>query len=382
MRRTRYASGLDMKMKAEMTGKERILAALRRQPVDRVPWVPLIVPYTITGFPKETPHRVAEAQRAVGCDIWTQAVVDRIGLWLPKNGKKIKKIQYYTDGDVVNGYETPEGTITERQRSGIGGSINAPVEYLIKTTQDLRAYRYVLENSFLFIADYSDHYAWEEAIVGEDGVITDVSIGMSPHQMFINLLAGVEHTYDIQSDEPELFDEVMDLMHRQYKQQIRETAKRSKAEIFISSENTSWTTISPARFEKYCAGQLGEYADILHEYGKLHVIHMCGKLSHMTAQIAGCRFDAAADLAPAPTGDMELWELANALPDLAVKGGIGCDTFLAEDPRECYEKAREILERTRGRRGVLLGSGDSVPNGTSLENLRAIKKAVEEAGTC
>ena len=369
-------------MKSEMTGKERILAALRRQPVDRIPWVPLIVPYTIAGFPKETPHRVAEAQRAVGCDIWTQAVVDRIGLWLPKSKSKINKILYFTEGDVVSGYETPEGTITERQRSGVGGSLNAPVEYLLKTTQDLRAYRYVLENSFLFIADYTDHYAWEDAIVGDDGVITDVSIGMSPHQMFINMLAGVEHTYDMQADEPELFDEVMDLMHMQYKLQIKETVKRSKADVFISSENTSWTTLSPKIYEKYCAGQLSEYADILHEYGKLHVIHMCGKLSCMTGQIAGCRFDAVADLAPAPTGDMELWEAAEAFPGLAVKGGIGCDTFIAKDPRVCYDKAIEVIEKTRGRPGVLLGSGDSVPNGTSLENLRAITKAVEEVGYC
>jgi len=29
---------------------------------------------------------------------------------------------------------------------------------------------------------------------------------------------------------------------------------------------------------------------------------------------------------------------------------------------------------------VLLGSGDSVPNGTSLENLRAITDAVREKG--
>jgi len=368
-------------MKPEMTGKERILAALRRQPVDRVPWVPLLVPYTISGFPKETPHRVAEAQRAVGCDIWTQAVVDRIGLWMPKSGK-YKKIQYFVDGDVVNGYETPEGTITERQRSGVGGSINAPVEYLLKTPQDLRIYRYVLENSFLFIADLTDHYEWEDKIVGDDGVITDVSIGMSPHQMLINLLAGVENTYDLQSEEPELFDEVMEIMHRQNLVQIRETARRSKADVFISSENTSWTTISPKLYGKYCARQLSEYADVLHEHGKLHVIHACGKLKFLTEQIASCRFDTMADIAPAPTGDTELWEAAEAFPGMAVKGGIGCDTFISDDPDVCYEKACEILEKTRGRLGVLLGSGDSVPNGTSLENLRAVTKAVKEVGGC
>ena len=369
-------------MNREMTGKERILAALRRQPVDRVPWVPLLVPYTIAGFPKDAPHRVVDAQRAVGCDIWTQALVDRVGLWLPKSGSKIKTIRYFVDGDIVTGYETPEGAITERNRSGVGGSINVPVEFLIKTPQDLRAYRYVLEHTFLFIADLSHHYEWEEEAVGEDGVITDVGIGMTPHQMFINLMAGPENTYYLQADEPDLFDEVMDMMHGQYKIQIRETAKRSKADIFVSSENTSWTTMSPEGYGKYCAGQLSEYADILHEYGKLHVIHMCGKLSHMCEKIAPCRFDAVADLAPAPTGDMELWEIASALPGHAVKGGIGCDTLLADDPEVCYGKAMEILEKTRGRPGVLLGSGDSVPNGASMENLRAVTKAVEEAGRC
>jgi len=365
-----------------MTGKERILAALRCQPVDRVPWVPLLVPYTIAGFPKDTPHRIAEAQRTVGCDIWTQSIADRIGLWFPKPGSKIKRIQYFENGDIITGYETPEGIITDRHRSGIGSSMNAPVKYMIQTPQDLRVFRYVLSKSFLFIADYTDHYAWEEKLVGDDGVITDVGIGLTPHQMFINFHAGVEHTYELQSEEPELFDEVMEIMHQQNLKHIRETAKRSKADIFISSENTSWTIMSPAIFDKYCAAQLSEYADILHEYEKLHVIHMCGKLSYLTENISACRFDCVADVAPAPTGDMELWEIADALPKMAVKGGIGCDTMISEDPRVCYDKAVECLEKTRGRLGVLLGSGDSVPNGTSIDNLRAITKAVEVAGVC
>ena len=363
-----------------MTGKERILAALRRQPVDRVPWVPLLVPYTIAGFPKDAPHRVAEAQRSVGCDIWTQAVADRIGLWFPKPGSKIKRIEYFENIDVITGYETPEGTITERQRSGTGSSMNTTVKYLIETPDDLRVFRYVLNNSFLYIADYTDHYAWEEKLVGNDGVITDVGIGLTPHQMFMNFHAGLENTYNLQADEPEMFDEVMDIMHRQNLKQIKATAKKSKADIFISSENTSWTTLSPAVFKKYCVNQLNEYADILHEHKKLHVVHMCGKLSHLTEMIAPCRFDCVADVAPSPTGDMELWEIADALPEMAVKGGIGCDTMISDDPQECYDKAVECLDKTRGRLGVLLGSGDSVPNGTSLENLRAITRAVMDKG--
>ena len=369
-------------MKQEMTGKERILAALRRQPVDRIPWAPLLVPYTIAGFPKHAPHRVAEAMRAVGCDIWTQALIDRVGIWMPKPKSGVEAIKYFAEGDLVTGYKTPEGTITQREASGCFGSMTIPVDYMITTPQDLRIYRSVLENSFLYTADISDHYDWEASCVGQDGVITDVGIGLTPFQTFVEFLAGVENTYYLLADEPVLFNEVMDLMHQQRLLQIKETAKRSKAEVFVNSENTSWTTMSPAIYKKYCASQLDDYADILHAYGKLHVVHMCGKLSCLSPLIAPGRFDAVVDIAPPPAGDTELWEAALWSPDLAVKGGIGCDVFLSSDPRVCYDKACEIIEKTRGQLGVLLGSGDSIPHGTSMENLRAISKAVEEVGAC
>jgi len=365
-----------------MTGKERILAALKRQPVDRVPWAPLLVPYTIAGFPKEAPHRVAEAMREVGCDIWTQAIADRYGAWLLKSNSKITPINYFENGDIITGYDTPEGIITERQRSGAHGSMNAPVKHMIETPQDLKAYRYVLANGFLFVADLTDHYKWEEAVVKEDGVITDVGIGLSPFKMFIEFLAGVENTYYLLADEPELFNEVMELMHKQRLKQVKETAKRSIAHIFVSSENTSSSTMSPDLYKNYCAQQLSEYSDILHQYGKLHALHMCGKLSLLSQEIAPGRYDAIIDIAPAPTGDMELWEAVEKFPNKAVKGGIGCDTFIAQDPQACYHKALEVLEKTKGKPGVLLGSGDSVPNGTTMEHLRAVTKAVKEAGTC
>jgi len=171
-------------------------------------------------------------------------------------------------------------------------------------------------------------------------------------------------------------------MHRQRLLQIKETARRSKAEVFVNSENTSWTTMSPAIYEKYCARQLDEYADVLHAYGKLHVVHMCGKLSCLSSVIAPGRFDAVVDIAPPPAGDVELWEAALWSDRLAVKGGIGTETFLASDPQVCYDKACEIIEKTRGQLGVLLGSGDSIPNGTSMDNLRAISRAVREVGSC
>ncbi len=361
-----------------MTGRERILAALRRQPVDRVPWAPLLVPYTIAGFPDDFPHHVADAQRAVGCDIWTQAVGDRFGISFPMG--EVKTFSYFEKGDLISGYETPVGRIFERHRSGVGSSLNAPVKPLLETVEDLKVYLYVLENSMNFVVDFTNHAEWEAGRIRDDGIAADAGIGMTPFKTFIELLAGVENTVYFMVDEPELFDEVMTKMHEQRLDILRQVASQSAADVFVNSENTSWTTMSPANYDRYCKQQLDDYTNVLHEYGKIHCVHMCGKLKFLADGIAQNHFDAVIDIAPPQTGDTELWEACELFPNMAVKGGIGCETFIDPDPKVCYRRACEVLERVKHRPGVLLGSGDSMPNGTTIGNLVAIRRAVDDCG--
>ncbi len=57
-----------------MTSRERILAALNREPVDRIPFVPLLDYYTLRDMPSEIPSEVIGAARALGCDLMLRHV--------------------------------------------------------------------------------------------------------------------------------------------------------------------------------------------------------------------------------------------------------------------------------------------------------------------
>lgn len=365
---------------ALMTGRERILSALRGEEVDRIPWVPLIVPYTIAGLSQSVPHMVVETLDYFGCDIFPRGSGDIFAVQLPKSDSRITPFLKYVDGDQVTGYITPEGTIAARWRSIGYGAMTGPVEYLIKTIDDLKAYRYFLQNMVYYYADLSDHFEFEQSIVGDKGVLCDAGIGFTPIQYFLEMLCGVENTYYLMSDAPELFDEVMDMMHQNNKAMLAHIARNSKAEVFSHQENTSSTTMSPAIFERYCLSQLNEYSKIFHNEGKLHVIHMCGKLKKLSHLIAKCECDAITDIAPAPAGDTELWEAKALFGGKLVTGGIGTDTFINSTPEQCYESGAEILKKLKGSRGISLGSGDSVPYGTSAENLFAFRQAVLDFG--
>lgn len=362
-----------------MSGKERILAALRCEEVDRVPCVPLVVAYSAGAFADDMPHYIPDIMRAAGLDIWTQYAADYKRSVVPLPDSGITLIRRFVDGDLLLGYETPVGTITERYRSGAFNSLNPHVEYLLKTPEDLKVFYYVREHSVPRLIDLREHYRWEKRQIGDDGIcVSVISQEMSPFKNFIELIAGVENTYYLMQDEPDLFDATMELMHEQNKELIRQAAARSEAEVFLQSENVSTTTESPTMYQDYLLDPLNDYADIIHDTGKLHVVHMCGKLKLLEKELLAGRYDAIGDISPSPTGDTELWEAAEMWPNKAVKGGLECHDFIAEDPETCYRKAMMILERTRGRNGVLLGSGDSVPYGTTIEHLNAIRRAADD----
>ncbi len=180
------------------------------------------------------------------------------------------------------------------------------------------------------------------------------------------------------AEDEDLFFEVIDLLHEKNKQLMRAQAEQSKAEVFLTSENLSWTCISPSYVESYVIPHLNDYADILHEYGKIYAVHMCGKLKLLEKQLKQGRFDAISDMSPGPAGDTQLWEGAKSYPHLALRGGIGCDVWTDPDPEACYHAAWEILEKCEGRRGIILGSGDSVPAGTTMAHMKAVTRAARD----
>ena len=362
-------------MKEMMSGKERILAAIHSESVDRVPWAPEIVPYTMAGMDANVPQYIPDFMEMIGADIFHRFTV----LLQPKISyrKGVTPVYRFDNGVMVTGYETPVGSIYSKSRY-MASSPDLPTicKFMVETVEDLKVFHYVQENMRIEYLHDFDAYFHDALYIGDRGLVA-TGAPMTPLQCFNNLLSGAENTYYLMADEPDLLDATFDLMHRFNVGQVIELAKCPPL-VFISPENTGTTLLSPGLYEKYCSVWLNAYADIFHDAGKKYFIHMCGKLKFLLNSIAADRFDGVLDIAPLPTGDTELWECKEALCGKVVSGGIDCTTFCAAGPEMAYRRFYEVVKSVGHLKGLMIGSGDSAPFGTTLENLKAFRKALDD----
>ena len=384
-----------------MTSRERILNVLNRKTPDRIPWAPLIDGYYLSSV-KQKINQV-DAIRDFGGDVFARHIptfkqttankslaATRLGSSEDDNGST-NNISYTAgskgdievsiteiDGNITEITKTPLGTLQSKfVRNEISPFIPFPTEHKIKTIEDLKIFRYVVEN-----LEYEPTYNLfekEEIYIGSDGLATTTSPS-APFHSLMEIEFGIENFYYMINDYQTELEELMDVMHERNKE-IYKIIAASPAKVVIDYENTSTTTQSPAIYEKYVERQINDYVDILHKSDKILLIHMCGKLKGLEKQIARGGMDGIVDIAPQPTGDVSLGEARRMWgSDKIVMGGIDATAFKGLTPDGMSEYVKDILKDLGSGEGVLLGSADATPQGTSIENLRAVTEVVRECG--
>jgi uroporphyrinogen-III decarboxylase len=377
-----------------MSSRERLMAALRHEETDRIPWSPLICGYYSLGLPEPLRGNDLEVQRAIGADIMERVSTFVYGQSLPSgippalvvaderttenvtsaNDVVIREIR--KGNRLLRVYETPVGTIREAFETRDSSPWMAfPVEYKIKTREDLNTYRYIVEAQ-----EYQPAYSEFIRIsgeIGEDGLATAPS-PISPFQMLLEAELGVEQFHYFLTDYQDELETLMEIMHAKNMEACKIIAE-SPAEVVILYENTSTSYMSPPMFAQYILEHLNEYADLYHKVDKIVLIHACGKLKDIAEELGLGRYDGICDIAPPPTGDLDLAKAKSIWGERKVAmGGIDATTFASLSPGEMKKHVRGILDRISSHRGVILGSGDAVPAGTPLETLRAVTEVVEE----
>jgi hypothetical protein len=379
-----------------MNSRERLMTVLRVEGLpDRVPWAPLIDGYYMSARPPGTD--ILDAFREVEADIMERHVwTYRVNMNLPREPGAIERFQsegevtFEAEGVVVHlkmepyrkgmlltkSYEVPGRTLTE---SGLlteqSPFLPFPVEPLIKSVEDLEAYEYVVKRR-RFEPNY-DAFVREDSRIGDEGIATD-SGATTPIQELLQHTIGIEAFYTTFYTEHRA--ELESLMKTMHESNLRayEVMADSPAEIVIGYENTSTSFISPTIHREYASPCINDYADVLHEKGKVYLTHRCGTLKALVDAIRDERDDGVVDISPAPTGDLPLWEAREAWPDKVVLGGFDA-TFLTNwTPDRIRDYAAEILEKSGGIDRLILGSADAVPKTALVENLRAVGQFVKE----
>lgn len=371
-----------------MTARERILAALHRQPVDRLPFVPLIDSYTVMDMPAGIPQdNLVVASRMLGCDL----MIRHVPVIVP-NREAFHLLHLGRFRDPVTATSELRGTsYSETLNTPIGsltgvwgftdrvGWIPHPVKHVVNNHDEMKIFHYAVEH----MSAEPEPAAYEmflqiDGAIGDAGIAT-ATLPNTPLMHLIETVWGLETTYYLLHDYREEVEDILAKLHLSLKRKV-EVVAQSPAQVVIQYENTSSTLLSPTIFRRYCLPCINEYADMLAAAGKVFLVHMCGKLHSFVDDLRHGRYAGLADISPAPTGDLPLDEAAKSLAGKVVIGGIDATTFVNGDSEAVRGTIAPLIERIKPLRGVLLGSADTTPRGTPVANFRLIRELVDRVG--
>jgi len=374
-----------------MNSKERLLAVLKGEKSDRIPWAPLIDGYFLSFLKeKNIEMNTVEALRYIGADILERHVTTYTDIMMmgssdmiyvnPKDAivQKNIKITLHFDkknGEIFNTYETPIGIIKEKYVfTKASPWLPFPVEHKIKRKEDLKIYKYLLEN--ITPKPNFENFQKEVDYIGNDG-LASASGPSTPIMRLLQIEMGIETFYYYLNDYPKEIEEILDIMHERNKK-IYHIIIKSPAEVIIDYENSSTTLFSPQIFDRYCLNQINGYANIVKQSGKIFLMHMCGKLDKIMNLLSQGKQDGIIDVSPAPTGDLNIAEALKSWGKTkVVMGGIDATAFTQLSIDGIKKYVRDLLRQIGPANNFILGSGDATPYGTPLESLKAVTKVVE-----
>jgi uroporphyrinogen-III decarboxylase len=378
-------------MDSKMTPRERLLAALRRQDVDRIPWSPFLAYWWEQQPPEMQQRGQLWFYRSIGADALLR------GFTAPFRCGDVFGRKHYPSFDIsIPGVTTRTETVDHQTNIYLEtrvGSLCTTLTYSedanswfitgfpIKRREDYKIFSHIVENM-----TFDENYAaiWDEIKqLGEDGLtLPQISPFLcSPFQTLLDNFAGPQQLY---LDMADFLDEVESLLAVMSEKALIavKIAAEAPAEAYISWETSSTQYISPKYFEQYILPEVNRWGEILHAAGKMLIHHACGHIRAILPQMATENVDAIESVTPPPTGNVEIWDVQKALgKDKCIIGGIEPIQFLDLSLDEFRNYVEDTLSRMNPR-GFIFGNSDSCPPGVSVEKFKAVTEIIRsyEAG--
>jgi uroporphyrinogen-III decarboxylase len=357
-----------------MTRRERLMATLRGQPVDR----PAVSFYEIGGWKM--------AQDGDEFTVWNDpswrplvalahAETDIIRLMSPRwtggsdsGMAELTTTERWREGDSLfsrTSIRSSGRTLTSVTRRDKSTQTTWVTEHLLKSVDDLRAYL-ALPDPVVGEPDVSAMAA-EEQELGEAGVIC-VDSG-DPICSAASLFSMEDYTV-IAMTERTLFRRLLEKLHRVHLPQTEKTARAFPGRMWriCGSEYASEPYLPPELYAEYVTRYTGEMCAAISRYGGYPRIHSHGRLRGILGHIAAMGPAGLDPIEPPPQGDMELREVRAAIGDRVVlMGNIEAADIENLSPPEFERRvARAMREGTAGSgRGFVLHPS-SCPYGRTI----------------
>lgn len=351
-----------------MNGRERLLAALRGQEVDRLPCSWCMDGYFTSSLPAQGYNMdLLETLRFLRNDIMERHVP------MVRTSQRQIDIRTETKGATTRfTFETPVGSIYYEHTQAPTTSFVS--KHLLETIEDVKVYQYVVEHTEV-LPDY-EGFVERDNFIGGDGLATP-SGPMSPIQELLQHLMGVEKTVYALYDEPDTMHSLFDAMHR-LNMKTYQIMAESPAHVVFDYEDTSTTVMSESMYREHTAPCIDAYADVLHDAGKIFITHMCGKLKGFAPLIGRGKMDGIDSLCPPTTGDLWAHEARKIWGEnKIIIGGLEPPALARMTEEETVAYTVDVINKMAPGKGFILSSGDAVAHGTPIGNLIRVRDIVE-----
>ena len=236
-------------MMRQMTMRDRMMAVLKGQEHDRVPFV------MYDGMLPADEVREVLGRDRIGLMRWTS--IHRI---------ETPRCRYETEDYLVDGatwqrttIHTPKGSICEERGYVSSYESRSIRKHYVQEPEDYEVLWALLEDGVV-LEDY-DRYYREEADLGDDGIPL-VAIERTPYQQLWVQWVGLDTLGYHLVDYPDRVAHTVDLLSDRARR-IFEIANRSPAPFIDFPDNITAPAIGPQRFRQYCVPLYDELADML-----------------------------------------------------------------------------------------------------------------------
>ena len=377
---------------AEMTKRERMIAALSNKEADRIPVAPdtsYMIPCRHTGKKYWDIMFHGEPQ------LWRAYldVVDYFDFdgWFMNGGIGLKTKGEPTPSKITEEMddrgrmiwtqeiETPAGMLRQKQMCSID-DVPTFTEKLIKDfKEDFPKFKYLYPE----IVGYDDEYfQMQKKELGERGIM---GIGIFPpgFQIFFSYFDGnLEALTYAYYDYPELFEELVD-MYTKFTLKQLEMILEVKPDSILTGGSGSITMQSPELFDELSLPVMKTMTKMCKEAGVISGVHSCGKEMHLLKVCAEqTDLNYANPLEIPPMGDCELAEAKRLFGHkLALMGNLHTtDIMLNGSVKDVRRESVKAMIDAGAGGGFVLSTGDQPGRDTPYENLFEMVKTCREFG--
>ncbi len=337
---------------SEMTGRQRFMAALRREQPDRVPIWELIVNDPVV-------HALYGPDATY--DDLVDAELDGITVVENQRMEDLDETHKRDEWGIVWGY-------------GEDG-IPYPAGHPLTSWDDLARWRPPDPDA--------DHRLerLQEVIERFKGRKAIVFLGHDSFE-FTHYLRGMDRLLMDYVMEPAKVHE-LSRMVIDYKARVMDRALEMGADVALTGDDychRQAPIMSPAHFEEFIAPYLAEIVEVAHGRGVPFIKHTDGNIWPILDTMIAAGIDAIDPLEP--IAGMDIGEVKDAWGDrIAVCGNVDCGELLSRGtPEQVVEAVKETIAKASPGGGHILASSNSIHPAVKPENYRAMVEAGREFG--